>query len=62
VQFHPEVTLAQVESWISEEEGLPVDAGELLHETRQRIGDWNILGRELCGGFVDAAERVAAPV
>jgi GMP synthase (glutamine-hydrolysing) len=61
VQFHPEVTLAQVESWISEDEGLPVDAGELLDETRQRIGDWNIIGRELCGAFVDAAERVGAP-
>jgi GMP synthase (glutamine-hydrolysing) len=62
VQFHPEVTLAQVESWISEEKGLPVDAATLLDETRQRIADWNVLGRELCGGFVDAAERVAAPV
>jgi GMP synthase (glutamine-hydrolysing) len=61
VQFHPEVTLAQVESWIKDEVGLPVDAGSLLAETRQRIGDWNALGRELCAGFVEAAERVATP-
>jgi GMP synthase (glutamine-hydrolysing) len=61
VQFHPEVTLAQVESWIGEEEGLPVDANALLEETRQRIDLWNALGRELCAGFVEAAERIATP-
>src|SRR6185437_3941297 len=37
VQFHPEVTLAQVESWIDEEDDLPVDAAALLAETRARI-------------------------
>jgi GMP synthase (glutamine-hydrolysing) len=62
VQFHPEVTLAQVESWIDEEDDLPVDAAALLAETRARIGVWNGLGRGLCTGFVEAAERVAAPV
>ena len=61
VQFHPEVTLTQVENWIEEEEGLPVDADALLTETRQRIDAWNKLGRDLCTGFVEAAERVAAP-
>jgi GMP synthase-like glutamine amidotransferase len=61
VQFHPEVTLGQVESWIGEEEDLPVDAAELLAETRRRIGGWNELGRNLCAGFVEAAERVGAP-
>ena len=62
VQFHPEVTLAQVESWIDEEDDLPVDAAALLAETRERIGVWNELGRGLCAGFVETAERVAAPV
>jgi GMP synthase (glutamine-hydrolysing) len=62
VQFHPEVTLAQIESWIDEEDDLPVDAAALLAETRARIGVWNGLGRGLCTGFVEAAERVAAPV
>ena len=61
VQFHPEVTLAQVESWIDEEDDLPVDAAALLAETRERIGVWNELGRGLCAGFVETAERVAAP-
>jgi len=62
VQFHPEVTLHQVQSWIHEEKGLPVDPGGLLAETTERIVAWNTLGRELCAGFVDAAERVTASV
>jgi GMP synthase-like glutamine amidotransferase len=62
VQFHPEVTLEQVESWVDEEEGLPVDTETLLAETRERIGAWNALGRDLCDAFVDAAERVGSPV
>jgi hypothetical protein len=61
VQFHPEVTLQQVQSWLDEEEELPVDAGKLLAETGERIETWNDLGRQLCDAFVDAAERVAAP-
>lgn len=60
VQFHPEVTLAQVEQWSSEEpEATPIS--RRLDETRARIEDWNELGRGLCGAFVEAAERVAAP-
>jgi GMP synthase (glutamine-hydrolysing) len=58
VQFHPEVTLAQVEAWMEEDE--PVPPG-LLDETRARIGDWNELGKGLCDAFVGVAERVAAP-
>ncbi|MGZ4372365.1 MAG: hypothetical protein ACXVRQ_09250, partial [Gaiellaceae bacterium] len=61
VQFHPEVTLQQVQSWLDEEEELPFDAGKLLAETSKRIGTWNELGRQLCDAFVDAAERVATP-
>src|SRR2546421_10747189 len=61
VQFHPEVTLPQVESWIAEEEELPVDAQSLLDETGRRIDTWNELGRSLCGAFVEVAERVGAP-
>ena len=61
VQFHPEVTLQQVQSWVDEEEDLPVDAQALLAETAERIETWNALGRNLCDAFVDAAERVGAP-
>ena len=55
VQFHPEVTFAQVESWLDDDE--PVPPG-LLDETRDRIGAWNELGKSLCDAFVAVAERV----
>jgi GMP synthase (glutamine-hydrolysing) len=59
VQFHPEVTLAQVESWMQDDEPVPAD---LLEQTRALIGGWNELGKTLCDAFVDVAERVATPV
>jgi GMP synthase-like glutamine amidotransferase len=60
VQFHPEVTLAQVEQWIDEEpEATPL--ARRLEETRSRIESWNDLGRRLCGAFVEVTERIAAP-
>jgi hypothetical protein len=40
---------------------LPVDGEKLLADTRERIENWNAIGRGLCDAFVDAAERVAAP-
>jgi GMP synthase-like glutamine amidotransferase len=58
VQFHPEVTLDQVESWLQEDEPVPAT---LLEDTRERISAWNELGRKLCDAFVDVAERVATP-
>jgi GMP synthase-like glutamine amidotransferase len=58
VQFHPEVTLTQIEGWMQEDEPVPPD---LLEQTRERIGTWNELGKTLCGAFVDVAERVATP-
>jgi GMP synthase (glutamine-hydrolysing) len=60
VQFHPEVTMAQVESWCGDAEDPPPDAERLLGETRPRIEAWNELGRSLCNGFCDVAERARA--
>ena len=62
IQFHAEVTLQQVESWLehrdeAEEHGQPPP--ELPELTRTRIDGWNELGRSLCDSFVDVAERVA---
>jgi GMP synthase-like glutamine amidotransferase len=63
IQFHAEVTESQIKSWIEEEpEAVPGGADELLAETRDRVAEWNGLGRSLCGAFLEAAERVAAPV
>ena len=58
VQFHPEVTLAQIEGWMQDDEPVPPD---LLEQTRERIGGWNELGKTLCDAFVDVAQRVATP-
>lgn len=62
VQFHPEVTLEQVQGWVDEKDEPQLDYEALMAETRTRIGDWNALGRVLCDAFVDVAERVTSPV
>ena len=53
VQFHPEVTAAQLAAW-AEEDPVPA-APALIAETAARIGGWNELGARLCGGFLDYA-------
>jgi GMP synthase (glutamine-hydrolysing) len=62
IQFHPEVTQAQVESWIDMPDD-PEDARhtppDLREQTAERIDRWNERGRDLCGGFLEVAERVA---
>jgi GMP synthase (glutamine-hydrolysing) len=58
VQFHPEVTLAMVEQWLEEPEEVDFDREALRRETYGRIEEWNVLGRELCVGFLAAVERL----
>lgn len=62
IQFHAEVTQRQIEGWID----MPDDPEDPRHtprdlreQTADRIERWNELGRELCGGFLEVAERVA---
>ena len=60
VQFHPEVTLEIVSSWIDESpDEVPGTAETFLAETEAQIDAWTELGRSLCGDFVEVAERVA---
>ncbi|MFN2469906.1 MAG: type 1 glutamine amidotransferase [Gaiellaceae bacterium] len=54
VQFHPEVTQAQVEGWVAQRDGL-ADPEAVVGETRERIGEWNRIGRTLCEAFLDVA-------
>jgi GMP synthase (glutamine-hydrolysing) len=54
IQFHPEVTEAQVRSWLDEKDDADVDWDELAAETERRIDDWNGFGRELCAAFLGA--------
>jgi GMP synthase (glutamine-hydrolysing) len=60
VQFHPEVTEPQLERWIADESDPPPAPERLRTETRERIGQWNELGRRLCRAFLAAAERPVA--
>jgi hypothetical protein len=52
--------MAQVASWCADPEDPPPNAQQLLAETRPRIERWNELGRTLCDGFCEVAERTAA--
>jgi GMP synthase (glutamine-hydrolysing) len=60
VQFHPEVTAAQLGRWIVDFEDPPPDPEALRAETPSRIGAWNELGRRLCSAFLAAAEHLLA--
>lgn len=58
VQFHPEVTQAQLVSWVEADGG---EHAALVGATAGQIGAWNDLGRNLCAAFLLAAGRVPAP-
>lgn len=59
IQFHAEVSAADLESWIDDRRSREevaeagMDSEALRAETRERIEGWNRLGRELCGRFLD---------
>jgi GMP synthase (glutamine-hydrolysing) len=60
VQFHPEVTAAQIERWIAEGPEDVEDEQALRTATRERIGSWNRIGRALCAAFLrDAAKSTS---
>jgi GMP synthase (glutamine-hydrolysing) len=64
IQFHAEVGALDLEAWIDGYDTDPdavrlgIDPEQLHAETRPRVDAWNKLGRELCGRFIEAAERV----
>ena len=60
VQFHPEVTHAQVLTWIDDKADPPVAPEQLRAETHEKIARWNELGLALCDAFLAAAERTLA--
>ena len=65
IQFHAEVTLADFEAWVAhhlshpDEGDAPEDAGALATATRERIAQWNALGRALFHRFLDVAQGVS---
>lgn len=60
IQFHAEVSAADVGRWIDDYQvdedavRIGVDPDALSAETKEKIVEWNRLGRELCGRFLDA--------
>ncbi len=67
IQFHAEVSEADARAWIDEYQVDPdavamgITPAELHAQTRPRIDEWNELGRELCGRFLDVvAARATA--
>jgi GMP synthase (glutamine-hydrolysing) len=62
IQFHAEVTAADAGRWIDDYRSdddavrIAVDPEALRAETDRRIADWNRVGRELCGRFLDAID------
>jgi len=60
IQFHPEVTREQIQSWLETDgfnEG--VDVERIAARTDELIDEWNRIGTALCEGFLETA---AAPV
>lgn len=61
IQFHAEVTGADVEGWIADYRTdddavrMRLDVDRLRTQTRAAIDAWNELGRALCERFLDAA-------
>ncbi len=60
VQFHPEVTTAQLEGWIADSDDPLPDPDALRASIPGKMDRWNELGRALCCAFLEAAERVLA--
>ena len=63
IQFHAEVSAPDAERWFDDYRSDPdavrigIDPEALRAQTRAAIGDWNRLGRELCGRFIKATAR-----
>jgi GMP synthase-like glutamine amidotransferase len=63
IQFHAEVTLADLEAWLDDYRSDPdavalgLDPGRLRSQTRALIADWNQLGRDLCARFLAIAAQ-----
>jgi GMP synthase (glutamine-hydrolysing) len=54
IQFHAEVTEAQVGRWLAEDPADVDDPEGLRAATRERIAVWNAFGRSLCRRFLDS--------
>ena len=64
IQFHAEVTADTLAGWIERYEKDPdavamdLDTEGFAAESRERIAEWNALGRGICSRFLETAERL----
>ncbi len=61
IQFHPEIRLEQVATWLRDERAFP-RRDAVLAELRDRIEEWQEFGAGLCRSFLAAALRTDASV
>jgi GMP synthase (glutamine-hydrolysing) len=61
LQFHPEVRVEQVAEWVRLDSDRS-DGSAVLVELRERIGEWNAFGAQLCRAFLGVAERAGISV
>jgi len=60
IQFHAEVTASDAARWIADYQTdedavrIGIDPEAFGEQTERQIDDWNRVGRELCGRFLDA--------
>ncbi len=61
IQFHPEIRLEQVETWLRSDPSLaPRERDAAVAELRRRIDEWQEFGAALCRSFLAAARRTDA--
>ena len=54
IQFHAEVTEPQIQEWLAQSAADVDDVPAFRAATRERMGDWNRLGKQLARSFLDA--------
>ena len=54
IQFHAEVTEPQIQEWLAQSAADVDDVSAFRAATRERMGDWNRLGKQLACSFLDA--------
>ena len=54
------MTEDQIEQWATRTKPSAERAATSCCSDRERIADWNELGRTLCGSFLEVADRVGA--
>ena len=58
IQFHAEVDTTIVHTWLDESENAPSNREEMARSLDEHMEDWNRIGRDLCGSFLEVASAL----